>query len=235
MEKPEKLKTLSQSEKEAIDQRREYHFQAIVQSRILQDMVESLEEADFEPEEVQELALALAALPEKEQKTALALPYEIRHRLFTRYHEQIASGALTPTEVVRDLLEKNTRRGYTLGYHLSPKLIPKTRGMDGVEIWAIRGTELDDRDNDRELSNSNIRMAYYSEDYLSRYKKKPGNYLYVVRGEIGEETSHKRDLNNRWGRAPSLSIISELDMRTVEKEIQDSLQKENAAAKAAAR
>jgi hypothetical protein len=72
-------------------------------------------------------------------------------------------------------------------------------------------------------------MAYYSEDYLHRYQKKNGRYLYVVRAETRPEGSHKRDLANRWGRAPFLSIISEFDMQEVEREIDEMSEKEKAA------
>lgn len=223
--------TISQVEKDAIDQRREYHFQNIVKGKILESMKDSLDEVEFSPEQVDEIGYIVAGLPEDQLKVILAVPYEIRNRLFTRYREEVEGGRMTPQQIVDDLLAKNTKYGFSIGYHISPKMIPKERKPDGSEVWNIKGTEIDDRDNSPDTTNSNLRMAYYSEDYLSRYKKKPGNYLYAVRAEIGPNATHKRDLNNRWGRAPSLSIISELDMQDVEKEINEAIEQENAAAR----
>jgi hypothetical protein len=204
------------------ERRRDYYFRAIVQSHLLDTFRESLEEADFSDEQIGDLASSLAGLSEEQARTVLALPYEIRQRLFAGYREKIAAGALTPAGMIDDLRAKNERYGYTLGYHLSSHQIAKEKRPDGAVEWNVKGSELDDRDD--------MKMAYYSEDYLNRYKKKNGKYLYVVRAEMGEHSAHKRDLNNHWGRAPFLSIIDEFDMDAIEQEIEDSAKKEGAAA-----
>lgn len=200
------------------ERRREYHFRAFVQSHLLNTLQNTLSEANFSPEEEDEFLSTLSALTETDQKSVLTLPFEIRGQLLSRYHDRIKNGLMMPADVVRDLLQKNKRYGYTLGYHLSNHQIPKKQAA-----WDVAGNELDDRDN--------MKMAYYSEDYLNRYKKKSGHWLYVVRAETGPESSHKVDLKNHWGRAPTLSIVDELDMRQVEQAIEEALEKENAAAK----
>ena len=202
------------------DERREYYFRAIVQSSLMDTIHGALEEAGFSLGDVDMFTTALAELPEADQLTALSLPLEIRERLLTNYHKQIVEGKMTPAEVVQDLLSKFRKHGFTLGYHVSDKQIPKEKIASG-ETWNVKGSELDDRDNRC--------MAYYSEDYVHRYTKKAGNYLYVVRAEIGPNTSHKRDLHNHWGRAATLSIIDEFDMSQVERRIEEAMEKESTA------
>lgn len=220
--------TVPAEKSEPVESRREFAFDSLVQSALLESMRSSLEESEFEPEEIEELATALAQLSTEDQKMVLAIPFELRERLFKKYRDAIDAKKTTPKEMVLDILEKNKKYGFTLGYHLSSKQIQKTIAQDGALAWTIKGSEIDDRDNGPDTTNNNVRMAYYSEDYLNRYKKKPGNYLYVVRAEIGESSSHKRDGRNHWGRAPSLSIIAELDMRDIEQQI-DAIMKEGAA------
>jgi|SRR3989344_61712 len=200
------------------EQRREYHFRAFVQSHLLNTLQSALGEANFSSEEEDEFLSALSTLNEADQRSVLTLPFEIRSRLIGGYHDRIENGSMTPTDVVSDILQKNRRYGYTLGYHLSDHHIPKKSAT-----WDVAGSELDDRDD--------MKMAYYSEDYLNRYKKKSGNWLYIVRAETGPESSHKVDLKNHWGRAPSLSIVDELDMHDIEQAIDQALEKEDAAAK----
>lgn len=202
------------------DERREYYFRAIIQSSLMDTVQNALEEAGFSPKEEDLFTASLAELPEEDQLTVLSLPFEIRERMLTHYHKQIAEGTMVPADVVQDILGKFKKHGFTLGYHLSNRQIPKELTGHG-ETWNIKGTELDDRDGRH--------MAYYSQDYLNRYKKKAGNFLYIVRAEIGPNSSHKHDLKNHWGRAAALSIIDEYDMHQVERRIDEAMEKEDAA------
>ncbi|TSC71116.1 MAG: hypothetical protein G01um101449_142 [Parcubacteria group bacterium Gr01-1014_49] len=203
------------------DERRDFYFRAIIQSSLMDTIQGALEESGFPLPDIDLFTTALAELPEKDQLTVLSLPLEIRGRLLSNYHKQVAEGKMTPADVVHDLLTKFKKHGFTLGYHLSSHQVPRERNRNGEETWNIKGTELDDRDNRL--------MAYYSEDYLNRYKKKAGNFLYVVRSEMGPNSSHKHDLKNHWGRAASLSIIDEYDMSQVERRIDEAMEKERAA------
>lgn len=196
--------------------RREYHFRAIIQEHLVDTFRESLEEAGFAKDEIERFAVTLAELPDGDAEKVLALPFQLREKLLARYHEK----GMAPPDIVQDILQKNRKHGFALGYHLAKSFIPK-KGKEGSQEWTINGTELDDRDD--------MRMAYYSEDYLNRYKKNAGRYLYIVRAEIGENSSHKRDLKNRWGRAPFLSVIDEYDLEDIEREVDTALKKEDAA------
>lgn len=207
---------LSANERE---QRREYYFRAFVQSHLRNTIVNSLEESGFSSDDIDVFTAALGKLPENDQLAVLSVPFEIRGRFFGNYSKKISRGQMTPADAVRDILEKNRARGFTLGYHLSKRQIPKQRSGND-EIWNISGSELDDRDD--------MPMAYYSEDYVNRYQKKNGKFLYIVRAETGENSSHKRDLKNHWGRAPSLSIIDETDMQEIERDIDEAMKNESA-------
>lgn len=202
------------------DERREFYFRDIIQSSLMETIEGALDDVGFSVDDIDLFTTALRALPEADKLTALSLPLEIRERLLAQYHKRVEDGEITPADVVQDILVKFRKHGFTLGYHLSDKQIPKQKLGTG-ETWNVKGSELDDRDDRK--------MAYYSEDYLHRYKKKAGNYLYVIRAETGPNTSHKQDLNNHWGRAATLSIIDEYDMSQVERRIDEAMEKENAA------
>ena len=212
-----------------IEQLRDFYFREIVYSRIINEFINSFEDVGFESKDIERIVSIVSDMSEEDAKHILALPYELRRRVFEKYLSRIEQGEITPEEMVRDLLDKNKKYGFTLGYHFSEKRIPRVFTRDG-EQWTVRGTEVDDRDNAPGEEIHTLRMAYYSEDYLNRYKKKAGNYLYVVRAETGNTSSHKMDQKNHWGRAPSLSIITELDVSVVEREIDASMQKENSPA-----
>ncbi|MDP2815046.1 MAG: hypothetical protein Q8O19_00010, partial [Rectinemataceae bacterium] len=114
--------------------------------------------------------------------------------------------------MIDELLERARKYGFTLGFHLSP--IDIRPGKDGS--WMIKGTEKDHRHDDRA-------MAYYSTDYSHRYLKKPSRYLYVIRAETGEDTSHYPDNDGTWGHASSLAVIDQVDMQSLEKEMDQRL------------
>jgi hypothetical protein len=192
------------------DIKREYYFRALIQARLVESLCESLDDAGFEPEDIEAFTNALGKLSTEDADAVLAIPYEVRERIFTVYEKKLRAGELSIAEVVSDLLAKNKAAGVTLGYHLSRAKIPKQQTPAGTH-WTIKGTELDDRDN--------MPMAYYSEDYVHRYQTKGGRFLYVVRSEQGDNSTHKRDLANRWSRARALSIIDEYDMAEIEDEI----------------
>lgn len=200
-----------------IEQQRDFFFRALVQARLAENTTEILEDVGFSDEEIDEFTDALSKLSEDDLSAALAVPYEVRERIFGAYERRIRQGELSPTQAVADLVAKNREAGVTLGYHLSRLQIPKQKTPDGTH-WIIRGTEFDDRDN--------MPMAYYSEDYLHRYQTKGGRFLYVVRSERGNNSSHKRDLDNRWSRARALAIIDEYDMAEIEEKIDEKMRKE---------
>jgi len=158
---------------------------------------------------IAEITEVFSGLSEYDKRAVLAIPAQIRPQQFARYTVQIKSGALTGKGMVEDILAKAKKYGFNLGYHLSPVDIRPDK--DGS--WVIRGTEKDHRRDDRA-------MAYYSSDYSHRYLKKPSRFLYVIRAETGEDTSHYQDNDGSWGHASTLSVIEQIDMPALEEELE---------------
>jgi hypothetical protein len=190
------------------EQFREDIFPQLVATHILEHIADDLLEAGFEKQEIREIQHVFLDLSEKEMKAVLAIPAQLRPKLFERYAEQLEEGSQTPAGMVKDLLQKSEKYHYTLGYHLSPKEIkPDAQGN-----WVVKGTEKDHRHND-------IPMAYYSLDYRNRYREKPSKFLYIVRAEQVEGSGHYQDNNGLWGHAPSLSVVDVIDLPNLEKEM----------------
>ncbi len=185
-------------------------FDQLVAGRILDTFMDELDEQEFDADTIDEIVQAFSGLSEYDKRAALAIPAQIRPQQFARYAAQIRSGALTGEGMVADILAKAKKYGFNLGYHLSP--VDIRPGKDGS--WAILGTEKDHRRDDRA-------MAYYSSDYSHRYLKKPSRYLYVIRAETGEGTSHYQDNDGSWGHASTLSIIEQIDMPALEAEMEE--------------
>lgn len=215
----DKLAPIERSEtKQAHEIERDLVFRSVVLSHLFDTIHSSLEDAEFTEEEVGAFMESLSAMTEEDQRAVLSVPFELRSRVYGLYRSRMERGEITVADIPQDLCQKNKELGFTTGYHLSNRQVPKIRAQSGV-VWKIDGTEFDDRDE--------MRMAYYSEDYLSRYKKKSAKYLYVVRAEVGPNSAHKRDTSNRWGRATNLSIVDEYDMQKLEQEMDQEIQKQH--------
>lgn len=187
-------------------------FDQLVAGKVLDTFMDELDDCDFPDAGLEEIALAFGELSEADKRAVLAIPAQLRPQVFKRYADMVRSGAMTGRTMIADALQKAQRYGFTLGFHLSP--IDIRPGKDGS--WMIKGTEKDHRHDDRA-------MAYYSTDYSHRYLKKPSRYLYVVRAETGENTSHYPDNDGTWGHASSLAIIERVDMPALEKEMETRL------------
>lgn len=188
-------------------------FSQLVAVKVLEHFHDDLYETDLPEENIEEIVNTFEALTDENKRRVLAIPAQLRKKQFERYAEIIKEGKMTPSGVVLDILEKASKNGFSIGFHLSPRDIrPKDDGS-----WVIKGTEKDHRHND-------IPMAYYSYDYAHRYVKKPVQFMYVVRSEDGPTSSHYRDNDGSWGHAPSLSIIDKIDMQELEKEMAEKVQ-----------
>lgn len=196
--------------REARDIVREQIFMQMVAARLIDTFTEEMEDLYMAPEVLTEIHATFDNLTEENKRAVLSIPAELRPALFKRYKEQIEDGKMTGAGVVLDILEKARKHNFTLGYHLSQYDIKP--GKDGS--WVVQGTEKDHRNNDTP-------MAYYSRDYLHRYLKKRADYLYIVRAELKENSGHYQDNDGSWGRAPSLSVIEQIDMVALEKEIDE--------------
>jgi hypothetical protein len=203
--------TLAETEKRK-ELLRDQLFRQLVASRVLDEFNDDLGYADFPEETFQEFETAFASLSEEDKRSVLAVPAQLRVPYFRKYAERVQRGEMNGADVVNDMLTIAKRHGYTLGFHLS--LYDIKPGTDGS--WFVRGTEPDHRHDD-------IPMAYYSMDYSNRYKQKRVNYMYVVRAETGENTSHYQDNDGSWGHAASLSIISKINLGEMERELEQRL------------
>lgn len=187
-------------------------FDQLVAARVLDTFMDELDECDFEDSDLSEIAAAFGDLSEEDKRAVLAIPAQLRPQIFKRYVSMIREGTMSGRGMIDDVLEKARKYGFTLGFHLSP--IDIRPGKDGS--WMVKGTEKDHRHDDRA-------MAYYSTDYSHRYLKKPSRYLYIIRAETGEGTSHYPDNDGTWGHASSLAIIEQIDMPALEKEMETRL------------
>lgn len=209
MEKSPASKQKIESAQEKRAQFKEELFQQIVATNLLDRIHEELDEQDVSPQSRDEINRTFAELSEANKRAVLAIPAELRPKVFKKYAEQMRDGKMNGADVIYDILQKARRYGFTLGYHLSPHEIKQSK--DGS--WAIRGTEKDHRHDD-------LPMAYYSMDYTHRYLKKPMKHLYIVRAETGETSSQYQDNDGSWGHATSLSVIDALDMDDIEGEME---------------
>jgi hypothetical protein len=181
-------------------------FSSLVINHVLETTEESLENTDYDDNEIEAFKETLAGLSSEEIKGVLSLPYELRETVFASYKKRIENGDCTPERMVDELNTLAKEHGFTIGYHASNiNIDPEISAHNMPKKWNIIGYEMDDRDD--------VSMAYYSLDYENVYRKHAGKYLYLVRAETGEQTSHKKDLSNNWGRAPQLSVIEKIDIR----------------------
>lgn len=205
-------KPVSSIEKEraAKEKLRNQIFDQLVANKVLDSFHDDIEEADIPEEAYEQIIETFATLSEDDKRAVLAIPAQLRGPMFKKYAAQIADGKMDGTGVVEDILEKATKHGFTIGFHLSPYDVRPEK--DGS--WHIKGTEPDHRHDD-------LPMAYYSLDYAHRYMKKPTRYLYVIRAELGEHSAHYRDNDRSWGHATSLSIVDQIDMQALEAEMEE--------------
>lgn len=212
MERVNRQPTSPAEEDKRKEKLRDRLFMQLIAARVLVDFHNDLGYADFPEEAFEEFEKEFAELSEADKRAVLAIPAQLREMQFKKYSEKVYAGEMNGADILHDLLTKARANSFGIGFHLS--LYDIRPEKDGS--WYVRGTEPDHRHDDRP-------MAYYSTDYSNRYKEKKVNYLYVVRAEMGDRTSHYRDNDGSWGHASSLSIISKIDMAEVEKEFTNRL------------
>ncbi len=198
---------------ERIKNKKEYLMDKIISQLICEQVTEvlkdELSELEVEESVLAELEDIIKSYSVEDRLKILSFPAEIRPRVFSANLNILKT--LGPKDFVKKLFDLANDNGLGMGYHLSNADIQSTPD----NRWDITGYEMDDRD-DRP-------MAYYSEDWLSRYKDKGIRYkfLYMVRSDKSERTSHKVDLNNKWGRADRLSIIEKFNLDELSEEAED--------------
>lgn len=172
-------------------------FDNYMKNALVADFFTELEEEIDDEDKVEEMKQELIKYSDEDIFAALSLPFELRKRRFEIFNKLIKNGS-SPTEIIKNLVEEAKKNGFGIGYHTSPYDI-KT---DKNGHWNIRGTESDHRDGD-------LNKAYYSSQYRHLYKKKPPQFIYIVR----TDPTHRSDGN--WHRASSLSIITRVSFNDV--------------------
>lgn len=202
------------------EQQKEVLFKGILVNTLYDVIKESLENTALTEDEVTAFLNSVKQFPEEEILSTLALPHELQPKIFTRFAEQLHAGKITVKGFVEQLHQRALNNGYRLGFHISKRDIEPTESADGeTEKWEINGTEQDHRDED-------LLRAYYSFDYQHLYRKKPGNFLYLIRAETGPASAHKKDNDGAWGRASSLPIVARMNLREVDRQIKEDLGKQ---------
>lgn len=209
----EKLTQMPAQKEEVSEISKEAIFETIVINDIISAFINDLEDAEADEDTVKEFTEELSNLSEVDIKGVLSMPKELRMRNFPQFVKDIEDGKTTPQTIIQKLAEQARTYGYTLGYHATnSKIIPQD------STWTINGTEVDDRD-DRA-------MAYYSETYEDIFRADRRKFLYIVRSIIGENTDHRRDTSNNWGRAATLSIVDEIDLQKTDELVEEIYNKE---------
>jgi len=179
-------------------------FSQLVCEKIIEDLEEDLFDIFHNEEVVENLIDMISKLSPEEQRMVLALPKFLRKRRLSFLKNKYSKIEGCDLEkMIIELKSDSKKNGYTLGYHIS-----KNKILEKDTDWTVDGRDLDDRDERK--------MAYYSLDYENLFRKKRGNFLYIVRAIIGENSPHKKDNSNNWGRADKLSVISELPLKEID-------------------
>lgn len=198
------------NDEKIVSEEKEFVFETLIINEIINAFISDLEEFGFEKEEIEDFLKEIDKHDEESIKGILAMPRELRERNFPKYKQDLDDRKTTIKNIVKQLKNIADKNGYTLGYHTS-----KSDILPNGSSWEVKGMELDDRD-DRP-------MAYYSLDYKNIYRIDRGNNLYVVRAKTGQDTEHKRDTSNNWGRADSLSIIHKINLTDLDEKIDSKL------------
>ncbi len=202
------------------------YFAREVCNAVEMDAEDDLYEAGFDADFIDQIKTIVRALPLDDRKRILSYPAEIRKTLFLRWAEMVKEDFANPESMVEFLLTNAKKYHWSIGYHLSDKDIkPEIDHMSGdIKRWEIIGYEEDHRNND-------LPMAYYSMDYMSRYRGKGrSRFLYVVRAILTEDSDnpagrHFMDYENKWGRAARLSVVCKLDMHAIEEKVARDVEK----------
>lgn len=193
-----KLQNLEGIEKE-IPPSPEQAFEAIMLVNVLESYRRDMKSSGFTDDQFAEFQHEIANLNEGDIKKALSFPFELRARLLGYYKEELAKNSMNISEMVNEMLSIAKNHGYDIGYHTTSNNIIKKEGR-----WDVIGREKDHRDDD-------LPMAYYSREYDNIYKNKPFNYIYIIRSSEND----KAGADNKWYRAPRLSIVTEIEMSSV--------------------
>ncbi len=201
-------------EKEKENERiRNLLFAEEVCNEITKKLEDEAYEVYFNEDSIKKIREKILKYIVEDRKRILSYPFEIRKNLLRVWKEKIDNDEKTEEDFVEFLLAQAIKNNWDIGYHLSKSEINPKEDNTGKEIWDIDGLAKDERDD-------NHPKAYYSDDYMSRYiGPNSGNFLYLIRSEKGDESSHGQDGNNKWGRASKLSVIERVNLSEIENKV----------------
>jgi hypothetical protein len=206
MDVPERLRLKSLREARGLERevRREELFNFFVTNKMLKRFEDDLDELGLSTQRIDEIVQSAAKLSYSDLYCALSYPHDLRAAFLGKLIERMDAGTLATGKTLEEMASIARRNGFSIGFHLS-KYDIKPHPRRG---WAVIGTEQDHRDND-------LPMAYYARTFKSLYRRKLANYMYIVRAE----DDHRVSPDNKWWRAPSLSIVQQIPVEELRTEM----------------
>lgn len=183
--------------------RREEFFRFFVASKMLSRFQDDLAEVGFTSDEEEVILASTARASFEDVYRGLSYPHDLRDRYLGKLRDRVRSGELKPEVVFSEMVSIARKNGYSIGFHLS-----KFDIRESSKGWAVIGKEQDHRDND-------LPMAYYAREFKWLYRRKLSNFLYVVRAE----DDHRVSPDGRWWRAVSLSIVQQIPLDELQREL----------------
>ena len=203
------------SSKEYPRLRSEFFHDAIA-AKIVDTYERDMETLGFSGDEISEFREHILSMSPEGRERLYAFPWELKQRALPAFLKKIREGRESIATMAEKIADASTKQHRRIAYHASLANInpKKERGPQGgtIDSWVIHGTEKDHRDGD-------LPMAYYSFDYEHLYRAKNPKYIYIVSIQEDERFGHRKDGNNEWGRAPSLTVIDKIDLVKLDTEL----------------
>lgn len=196
---------------------KEFIFHEIITSKIIDSYENKMIEIGFSSDQIDEFREEIINLSLDDREAMYAFPWELKQRAMPSFLKKIKEQKDSIHSMVNKIINSSKIQHRKIAYHSSNENIePKYERSNGrsVESWVIYGREKDHRDND-------LPMAYYSFDYENLYRIKNPRYIYIISIQEGEQFGHRKDGNNEWGRAPSLSVIEKIDLKEVDEMVKE--------------
>jgi hypothetical protein len=190
-------------------------FHDIIANRMVDTYEQEMESTGYTSEEISTFREKLISLSLEDSEAVYAFPWELKQRALPAFLKKIREGKETIESMTEKIISASHAKHRKIAFHASNENIqPREETVNGKisESWVIYGKENDHRDND-------LPMAYYSFDYTNLYRSKNPKYIYAVSIQEDPSAGHRKDGNNEWGRAPSLSVIDKLDLAQIELDV----------------
>jgi len=188
-------------------------FHEVINSKIVDTYEKELNNFGYNEEQISSFREKILSLNTNDREYLYSFPWELKQRMLPFSLEKINQNKDSIEDMIDRVVKASKDQHRRVAYHASneniaPKKYKSTSGKM-TEGWVIDGTERDHRDDD-------VTMAYYSFDYNNLYRTKNPKFIYIVSIQENEKAGHRRDGNNEWGRAPSLTVIEKIDLKEVD-------------------